>query len=221
MLIYFYYITIDWGFSIVSSLIGEVLYNRIMANHNSFTRSFYLNGDMLRSVLKLKHITQQELAKKINVGKNTINRAVNLNRMESKNDFDHMCQFLDISPYLLLEKNPIIGDDQFHDKITPDNVSDFLDHFGYDGYERQLSSDVYIHQFLKNNSDCSDYLGKFPNIEKFIFDKVIEKRDEYIELFGEYFINELTKAAEHGDNSVADINSDSFKRFFYQHIKNK
>ena len=58
-----------------------------MANYNSTKKSFYLNGQMLRLILKSKGITQQALADIVNVGKNTIYRAINFNRMESKEVF--------------------------------------------------------------------------------------------------------------------------------------
>ena len=194
------------------------MYNEAMANHNSYTRSFYINGEMLRSILKCKHITQLELANQIGVGKNTINRAINLNRMESKNDFDRMCQFLDVSPYLLIEKNPSIGEGDYFSSITSDNVGDFLSYFDYDNYERQLFSDVYIHQFLKNNTESSEYLGHYPNIEKFIFEKVIEKRDEYVELFGNYFFEKMLSQPDQDMSSSKpyDLYSD-FVKYFNSH----
>lgn len=206
--------------SILSSLFGEMFYNLDMANHNSYTRSFYLNGDMLRSILKCRHVSQLKLAEQIGVGKNTIYRAINLNRMESKNDFDSMCQYLDISPYLLLDKNPYIGEEEYLNVITPENVGDFLSFFDYDGYKGQSFSDVYIHQFLKNESQSSDFLAQYPEIEKFLFKKIIEKRDEYIELFGDYYFEKIYSILGQKDKTFdTDGVYDEFVDYFNQHSK--
>ena len=72
-----------------------------MANFNSTKKSFYLNGEMLRLILKSKGIAQQTLADSIGVGKNTIYRAINFNRMENRNDFEKICTLLDIDPIVL------------------------------------------------------------------------------------------------------------------------
>ena len=87
-----------------------------MANKNK--RAFYVNGGMLRKVIELKGLTQADVYKAIGIGENTIYRVIKYNRMENKNDFDRMCEFLDVDPDLLQsEKYDIICDEDGHIRV--------------------------------------------------------------------------------------------------------
>ncbi len=189
-----------------------------MANFNSTKKSFYLNGEMLRLILKSKGIAQQTLADSIGVGKNTIYRAINFNRMENRNDFEKICTLLDIDPIVLLDKDSAsrfiesqdISDEK---KINTDNIDDYLTSYGkgFRRYDIASFSDDYILSFF-DKTPGNETLST--EMKAFLFGKIIDSREKYISLLFEFLDNR-------DENEEIDDFYKKFNSWFERNVKNK
>ena len=189
-----------------------------MANFNSTKKSFYLNGEMLRLILKSKGIAQQTLADSIGVGKNTIYRAINFNRMENRNDFEKICTLLDIDPIVLLDKDSAsrfiesqdISDEK---KINTDNINDYLTSYGkgFRRYDIASFSDDYILSFF-DKTPGNETLST--EMKAFLFGKIIDSREKYISLLFEFLDNR-------DENEEIDDFYKKFNSWFERNVKNK
>ena len=190
-----------------------------MANYNTFKRSFYLNGDALRLILKSKGITQQELAKDIGVGRNTIYRAISFNRMENKEDFEKICSLLDIDPIVLLDKDFLVNYAKLPDNVNEDNtintdrINEYISTYGkgFRRYDITSFNSEYINQFFKN-SPGAEMLSE--EMKTFLFSKIIDSREKYLHLLFEFL----------DTRSEEEEITDFYKRFeawFLRNVKNK
>lgn len=180
-----------------------------MANKNK--RAFYVNGGMLRKVIELKGLTQADVYKAIGIGENTIYRVIKYNRMENKNDFDRMCEFLDVDPDLLQsEKYDIVNDEDGHimGTITSDNIDEYLSSFGYSKKDKDRFTPTYIHQFFKNVLDAEPF-GE--SIEKFLFDRIIECRNLFADKYNSYISGKYT---EYSQGKTTMVDEEDFKQLF-------
>ena len=189
-----------------------------MANFNSTKKSFFLNGEMLRLILKSKGITQQALADSIGVGKNTIYRAINFNRMENRDDFEKICAFLDIDPIVLLDKDSVsryIESQNISEgeKINTDNIDKFLTKYGngFHKYDIASFSDDYILNFFDKIPD-NEVLSA--EMKAFLFGKIIDSREKYIDLLFEFLDTR-------DENEEIDDFYKKFNSWFERNIKNK
>jgi len=191
-----------------------------MANYNSTKKSFYLNGQLLKLILKSKGLTQQALAKTIGVGKNTIYRAVNFNRMENKDAFEKICNYLEIDPIVLLDPN-ILGNylktqnsNGNIEKINIDGIRQYIASYGkgFRSFGISHFSDEYILKFFED----SQYVYSISAEQKaFFFSKLIEAREIFVGLIFEFFDTR-------GEND--EYPEDFYKKFvswFDRNIKNK
>lgn len=205
--------------STISSLFGDKWYNLYMANYNSTKKSFYLNGQMLRLILKSKGITQQALADIVSVGKNTIYRAINFNRMESKEVFEKICSYLEIDPIVLLDKEFLAhylnsqsnkNDDT---GINTENINEYLTSYGkgFHRYDISSFSDEYIRRFFEK-SPGSEMLSE--EMKTFLFGKIVESREKYISLLYEFL--DIRDEKEEIDDFYKKFNS-----WFERNVKDK
>lgn len=192
---------------------------RYMANHNTFKRSFYLNGEMLRLILKSKGMTQQALAKAVGVGRNTIYRAISFNRMESRDDFDKICDLLEIDPIVLLDKdffshfcNSQDGTDE-SEKISTEKINEYLTTYGkgFHRYDIASFNDEYISSFFKGSPGAESLSGE---MKAFLFGKIIDSREKFISLLYEFFDSRSE------DEDIDDFYK-QFEAWFIRNIKNK
>ena len=186
-----------------------------MANINK--RAFYVNGELLRKVIELKGLTQVDVYKSINIGENTIYRVIKYDRMESSEDFDKMCKFLDISPILLLSKSYIHNSEDSKQEIliNQDNLHIFIDQLGYENNYDKLFDKPYIHDFFKG-ALSADRLNE--EIEQYLFNKIIECRNIFVEMYTVSNIKNKSK-------SKANIGNDEefykdFESWFKKNILN-
>ena len=186
-----------------------------MANINK--RAFYVNGELLRKVIELKGLTQTDVYKSINIGENTIYRVIKYDRMESSEDFDKMCKFLDISPILLLSKSYIHNSEDSKQEIliNQDNLHIFIDQLGYENNYDKLFDKSYIHDFFKG-ALSSDRLNE--EIEQYLFNKIVECRNIFVEM---YTINNIKSKSK----SKTNIGNDEefykeFESWFKKNILN-
>lgn len=190
-----------------------------MANYNSTKKSFYLNGEALRLILKSKDITQQELAKAVGVGKNTIYRAINFNRMENKEIFEKICALLDIDPIVLLDKDLFTNFINLPENVNEDNtvnterINEYLSTYGKGLRRYDISSfnSEYINQFFKN-SPGTEMLSE--EMKLFLFSKIIDSREKYLSLLFEF----LDTRSE--DEKIPDFYK-KFEAWFIRNVKNK
>lgn len=189
-----------------------------MANYNSTKKSFFLNGDMLRLILKSKGITQQALADSVGVGKNTIYRAIKFNRMENRNDFEKVCSLLDIDPIVLLDKdsaNRYIESQNVSkgEKINTDDIDKYLTKYGkgFRKYDITSFNDDYILSFF-DNTPGSEALST--EMKVFLFGKIIDSREKYINLLFEFLDTR-------DENEEIDDFYKKFNSWFERNIKNK
>lgn len=202
-----------------------------MANKNK--RAFYVNGELLREIIRLKGLTQADVYKAIGIGENTIYRVIKFNRMENENDFIKMCEYLDVNPALLKEKEyhfkakQLFSDGHTQDIdeiITTDNIEEFLADCDFRRSDSELFNSTYIHQFMKNAFGGNDVPEQ---IEKYLFNKIVETRDIFGILFSEYVLNNSVKDYKDTDGFFVKItvNSDGFYKafdsWFEENIKNK
>ena len=191
-----------------------------MANKNK--RAFYVNGKMLRKIISLRGLTQTDVYKAIGIGENTIYRVIKYNRMENRNDFDRMCEFLDADPDLLQnEKYDIVCDEDGHimGTITSDNIDEYLHSFGYNKKDEDRFTPTYIHQFFKNVLDAEPF-GE--SIERFLFDKIIECRDLFADKYNSYISAKLAEYSQGKTKSIVDESDfkQLFNSWFEKNIKN-
>lgn len=190
-----------------------------MANYNSTKKSFYLNGEALRLILKSKDITQQELAKAVGVGKNTIYRAINFNRMENKEIFEKICALLDIDPIVLLDKDLFTSFINLPENVNEDNtinterINEYLSTYGkgFRRYDISSFNSEYINQFFKN-SPGTEMLSE--EMKLFLFSKIIDSREKYLSLLFEF----LDTRSE--DEKIPDFYK-KFEAWFIRNVKNK
>ena len=190
-----------------------------MANHNTFKRSFYLNGEMLKLILKSKGMTQQALAKAVGVGRNTIYRAISFDRMESRNDFDKICDLLEIDPIVLLDKDFFAHFCNYQDdtdknkKISTERISEYIATYGkgFHRYDISSFSDEYIDSFFKESPGTESLSGE---MKAFLFSKIIDSREKYISLLYEFFDSRSE------DEDIDDFYK-QFEAWFIRNIKNK
>ena len=95
---------------------------------NQRSRSIYVNGNILRSAIRIRNKTQQALSKELGLGINTINHAINNNYLERADVFIDLCKKLNISPFLLA------NDEVIHETevITADTLHKYIDDYTYD-----------------------------------------------------------------------------------------
>ena len=189
-----------------------------MANYNSTKKSFYLNGQMLRLILKSKGITQQALADIVNVGKNTIYRAINFNRMESKEVFEKICSYLEIDPIILLDPDflneYLKSKNEQIEKIDMESIKQYITTYGkgFRSYGINSFSDEYILKFFENSAYGQSLS---PEQKAFFFSKIIDAREIFIGLIYDFFDTR-------DENDVYP--EDFYKKFvswFDRNIKNK
>lgn len=189
-----------------------------MANHNSTKKSFYLNGQLLRLILKSKGITQQALADIVGIGKNTIYRAVNFNRMENKENFEKICSYLEIDPIVLLDPDflneYLKSKNEQIEKIDMENISQYITIYGkgFRSYSIHSFSDEYILKFFENSAYGQSLS---PEQKAFFFSKIIDAREIFIGLIYDFFDTR-------DENDVYP--EDFYKKFvswFDRNIKNK
>ena len=181
-----------------------------MANNNK--RAFYVNGEMLRKIISIRGLTQADVYKAIGIGENTIYRVIKYNRMENRNDFDRMCEFLDVDPDLLqCEKYDIVCDEDGHimGTITSDNIDEYLLSYGYSKKDEDRFTTTYIHQFFKNVLYDAPFSE---NIEGFLFDKIIECRNLFADMYESYITNKIIENFQ--TETKTKVNEEDFKQIF-------
>lgn len=188
-----------------------------MANNNK--RAFYVNGEMLRKIISIRGLTQADVYKAIGIGENTIYRVIKHNRMENENDFDKMCQYLDINPALLFLKSFVYRSEESDQEyiITTDNLEMFIEHLGYtNDFDKRFDKD-YIHEFFKGAPHTEYLNGEF---EGFLFDKILESRDYFTTMFFLYHLSHKDEKSNSHDESFCEaFNSWFEKNIASQHNK--
>ncbi len=170
----------------------------------------------------MRDLTQADVYKAINIGENTIYRVIKFNRMENRNDFDRMCEYLNVDPYLLMSESYDFTDQDGHvlDTVTSDNIDEFINLFEYRKKDEELFTPTYIHQFFSN---VLDPLPFGQPIEKFLFDKIIECRKMFADKYNEYFTQKIYEASLGKKDVFADENEfmNDFNNWFYKTIGSK
>lgn len=196
------------------TLLVVVLYNLVMANNNK--RSFYVNGELLRKIIESKGLTQADVYKAINIGENTIYRVIKFSRMESKDDFNSMCKYLDIDPNALLRKDYISSIPELKNakndisNLDLEKIENYINPYpngkGFHSFGSTTFTDSYIERFF-NNSPGSEMLSK--EQKEMFFKKIIDTREKFIGLYFEYFDVADDKEREIGFEKMFE---DWFKR---------
>ena len=180
-----------------------------MANLNK--RAFYVNGEMLRKVIELKGMTQADVYKALGIGENTIYRVIKYNRMESSEDFERICRFLDINPDLLLLETFIYKSEEFKQDIVINinNLNLFIDNLGYtNSYDKKFDK-KYIAEFFKG-APSSEYLDD--ELKKYLFDKLVECRDCFSKMHFMHYLEHKTNRSRSDDESFYKLFDSWFEK---------
>ncbi len=191
-----------------------------MANLNK--RAFYVNGELLKKILELRGLTQADVYKTVNIGENTIYRVIKFNRMENYDDFIKMCRYIDIDPRVLILKPFVYKSAELNMNIliSPNNIESFIDHLGFiNDYDKRFNKE-YIHEFFQG-AFGSDNLT--PEFETFLFDKIIESRNIFTEMFWYNHQENINRDDNYNpDNSLIDDDFfELFSSWFDKNIKDK
>ena len=165
----------------------------------SYKRAQYINGPILKKIIKIRKTNQQEISEKVDLGFHTLSRAVNNCRLEKVSKIFALCKELDVDPALIMSESVMSKSD--NTLITPDNLNKYIREFPY--------SDL-IEVFL-NTDETDALLNKLNSRYKYVDDLFKYDMFEVLQQVGNIMV-ETYLSADSNDNDIR-------KMMIYENLK--
>ena len=184
---------------------------------NGYIRSYYINGEMLKAIMRFRKITQEQLANKIGVHKNSINNAVTKNRIDKESKIYEIAETLNVNvDFLTMQEIPYVHKIIDNDKIIEvteiidaSNFAKFIDDFPFRKNAEMFWSTEDVNNFFKPNEKSNSI--EFEDQIDLYNDIVVDFRDTLIDTFIKLKDSNKKNPAEYIKKNFDRIFKDKFK----------
>lgn len=170
-----------------------------------YSRAQYINGRLLKKIIKIRKVTQQEISEGADLGINTLNRAINNNRLERISKVFKVCELLNVDPSLIMSDNVTSLSDGV--LITDENIDQYIDEFPYPltfNCFLDFSSDE--HLFQNNNN----YQFVDPSIKIVMHNILGDVSDILVDLYFEADSDDYSKINSYIYENIASKLSEKY-----------